>query len=327
MKSKKPTLLISIPKPCSEDWEEMKVSQNGKFCSACEKEVIDFSNYSDKELYAYFLKAKPYQCGRLSTTQIDRFLQAPQINSHIGTHLFNRIAAILAIISPGPTPAKAENDLQPKLHFTNRLNDDLPSKGKIVTITGTVKNGQGKAIEGAVVYVDNTLMTKSDAYGRFSFELPLDTLSKLYTLSFGYPEMVTAIRNYHPVMESTSYDIILRREAKGSYTASYIGAITFSYIGLDSFTFKFKKASALVDNECKNELANLAVLLRTHPSLVIEFIGYGTTPKEKSLVKKRINAVIGLLENEEGISIERLKSKIEKGKFKNNPPIEVKPYE
>jgi hypothetical protein len=48
-------IAISIPKPCSEKWTEMEVAEEGRFCQSCEKTVIDFTKFSDKELLAFFL--------------------------------------------------------------------------------------------------------------------------------------------------------------------------------------------------------------------------------------------------------------------------------
>ena len=39
---------LYIPKPCHEDWNKMTPTQQGKFCSSCSKQVIDFSLMSDQ---------------------------------------------------------------------------------------------------------------------------------------------------------------------------------------------------------------------------------------------------------------------------------------
>ena len=47
---------ISVKAPCHEDWAGMSNTNDGRFCSSCEKEVIDFTKLSDEEVIAYIQK-------------------------------------------------------------------------------------------------------------------------------------------------------------------------------------------------------------------------------------------------------------------------------
>ena len=40
---------FKIPKPCSAKWSEMTSQENARYCSACQKEVIDVSTLSPKQ--------------------------------------------------------------------------------------------------------------------------------------------------------------------------------------------------------------------------------------------------------------------------------------
>jgi hypothetical protein len=64
-------LLISIPEPCHENWNEMLPCEKGAFCSACSKVVIDFTNLSDEEVKNYFFQNKGQKtCGRFKNHQL-----------------------------------------------------------------------------------------------------------------------------------------------------------------------------------------------------------------------------------------------------------------
>jgi hypothetical protein len=41
---------IEIENPCSENWNNMKPNQHGRFCLSCQKTVIDFTNKSPSEI-------------------------------------------------------------------------------------------------------------------------------------------------------------------------------------------------------------------------------------------------------------------------------------
>jgi hypothetical protein len=68
-----PKVQLSIPQPCHEDWQKMTPSQQGRFCNACAKQVVDFTNMSDTEVLHYFLDKKGEKvCGRMYPDQLNR---------------------------------------------------------------------------------------------------------------------------------------------------------------------------------------------------------------------------------------------------------------
>jgi len=76
-------LQIKIPKPCHQSWNEMTPTSKGAFCSACSKEVVDFTNMSDAEVQSYFVnKSSDKVCGKFTNGQIAR------IRIHISPNIF-----------------------------------------------------------------------------------------------------------------------------------------------------------------------------------------------------------------------------------------------
>jgi hypothetical protein len=45
-------LQLAIPEPCHENWHHMTPTDQGRFCNACAKEVVDFSMMTHIELLA-----------------------------------------------------------------------------------------------------------------------------------------------------------------------------------------------------------------------------------------------------------------------------------
>lgn len=71
---------LSVPGPCSEDWDAMQPQGCGRFCSACEKTVVDFTRFSDQEFIRYFQQAKTIPCGRFTQRQFSIVIP-PENNS------------------------------------------------------------------------------------------------------------------------------------------------------------------------------------------------------------------------------------------------------
>jgi hypothetical protein len=72
-------LQLSIPKPCHENWDAMTPVQQGKFCGSCQKQVVDFSNLSDRQVAEFFKKPSTGSvCGRFMTDQLDRAIEIPK---------------------------------------------------------------------------------------------------------------------------------------------------------------------------------------------------------------------------------------------------------
>src|ERR1044071_8769805 len=70
---------LQIPKPCHENWDNMSPVEQGKFCGSCQKQVVDFSNMSDREIAVFFKKPSTGSvCGRFMTDQLNREIEIPR---------------------------------------------------------------------------------------------------------------------------------------------------------------------------------------------------------------------------------------------------------
>lgn len=69
-------LQLSIPTPCHENWDAMTPVEKGRFCDSCQKQVVDFSNMSDRQVAEFFKKPTTGSvCGRFMTDQLDRDIE------------------------------------------------------------------------------------------------------------------------------------------------------------------------------------------------------------------------------------------------------------
>lgn len=78
----KKIIQLSIPKPCSEKWNEMTQTEKGRFCSFCERNLIDFTHFSDDELLRFVKNNNQKICGRFSKNQLDRKIESTSISEN-----------------------------------------------------------------------------------------------------------------------------------------------------------------------------------------------------------------------------------------------------
>lgn len=68
-------LYLSIADPCHEDWNKMTPVEQGRFCSSCQKNVVDFTMQTDEAIISFFNNYNGSACGRFNDEQLDRPIQ------------------------------------------------------------------------------------------------------------------------------------------------------------------------------------------------------------------------------------------------------------
>lgn len=105
---------ISIPEPCSENWNEMTPTEKGAFCQKCALEVIDFTNKSGDEIRDILaLNIGSRVCGHIQPKQLDQLnddFQVWQLNTK---QSFNRAWIFSLLVVFGLTLFSCEEDEAP----------------------------------------------------------------------------------------------------------------------------------------------------------------------------------------------------------------------
>jgi hypothetical protein len=126
---------LSIPKPCQEDWDAMTPVEKGKFCGSCQKQVVDFSTMSDRQLAAFFKKPSTGTvCGRFMTNQLDRDIEIPKKRIPWLKYFFT-IALPAFFISLKSSASKTQGELKVKKAYTDttrkHIYDDVKKMGMV----------------------------------------------------------------------------------------------------------------------------------------------------------------------------------------------------
>jgi hypothetical protein len=195
---------LSIAEPCHENWENMNPVEKGKFCGSCQKQVVDFSHMSDRQVAEFFKKPSTGSvCGRFMTDQLHRDIEIPKKRIPWVKYFFT-IAVPAFFISKASaqdiSKAKPSTDttkapipdritlglVMPKLVEKPVCKDTTEQvvKGEIklveaTPVKGQVKSEYGDAIPGASVIIKGTtngVVTGND--GSFSL-IPDKNWSKI----------------------------------------------------------------------------------------------------------------------------------------------------
>lgn len=112
---------ITIPSPCNENWDTMLPEEKGRFCQLCTKTVIDFTDYSEEEINAYFSKKMESKtCGRFKKEQLSEIqINIPKTIIYQQTS-FRNVFMLALFISMGTTLFSCK-DHDDKLHPVDKI--------------------------------------------------------------------------------------------------------------------------------------------------------------------------------------------------------------
>lgn len=181
---------LSIPKPCREKWDTFPPTTQGGYCSNCQKDVIDFTKWSDQQIKDFFKKNKSKTCGRFRKSQLkmyslddtptQRFRFAPL-----------SLLGITLLLAQSQVHAQQARTPQTEVTSPNSLHNVpahvQPEKPGKRIVTGVVKYAEdGTPIPGTNVVLkrDDKIGTNTDADGKFSIEIPNAKENDVLVFSF-----------------------------------------------------------------------------------------------------------------------------------------------
>ena len=151
---------IDIPTPCSQSWDEMTTSGNGRFCGECQKTVIDFTTWSDSQLYKFFAKNTDHVCGRYLSTQVARPIYIPH-QPH--SRLYKMTIALGLTLLFTQTPQLLAQIRPPKIAQTDNTTKAKPIEPGFRKISGRVLDDTKQPLPSAVVQVSQNNVVKGGA--------------------------------------------------------------------------------------------------------------------------------------------------------------------
>ena len=198
---------ITIPQPCSEDWNKMTTTQKGAFCKSCAKEVIDFTTTTKREL-SLKIKQGDKLCGRFKPEQLNTPLPT------VSQSQFRNNAAMLgftSLLALG-TPLVAQQTTEPtqtESHYVVGRIAPQPVVEETYTLTGIVKDSNNLPLPGVnLVLKGSTIGSQTDMAGKFSITIPTANTREKQVLWVSYIGFETQEIAVKENMESLSISLV-----------------------------------------------------------------------------------------------------------------------
>ena len=118
---------------CDQEWSEMPATTNGRYCGECEREIIDFRNYSLLEIHE-LKKENPELCGIFDISQTN---QTKPIEFNFLSKSF-AIASTLFLLNTADVKAQNIDSVKTEQRDTKNSNthcNDISNNDQTATTT------------------------------------------------------------------------------------------------------------------------------------------------------------------------------------------------
>lgn len=298
------SFFIQIKSPCSENWGEMTLKEQGRYCSQCEKTVIDFSKMNDTDLFNYFNTNSNF-CGRFKHSQVERIITKPvSVHKRIFNFYSKTVAMVLTFISFKSVSTVAQNN-------PNQIENFVPKPDEVhkekIYVEGTIVDDENKVINDVDIFMDNIRLTSSNHLGYYKLELDSITI-KNHIISYSKENYRSSSISFHPLMGNIKNDVNMCNYSDKQCSGYIMGAPVaprFNTIYISKYNDKIA-------------LNDLARKLRENPNVAVIIKLYYSRKHPKKLIEKNGKEILNYLVNNQGIDKERLIVRITENPHKAN---------
>jgi TonB-dependent SusC/RagA subfamily outer membrane receptor len=191
-------LQLSIPEPCHENWQQMTPTDQGRFCNACAKEVIDFSTMTDMQVLNYFSNLTHEKvCGRALPEQLNRPISRPAEPKKRLFWYWNYFVMFFMFFAKGNS-ARAQGGIKPVTELSPvKIRGGMVAMSPVKQqesrlITGKVTNKDGNPVSFATIKIKGSSIGRTaDANGNYSIKVHPGEI--LNISASGYKETEVAV--------------------------------------------------------------------------------------------------------------------------------------
>lgn len=168
---------LSIKKPCSQNFNDFLPTDAGGYCNVCQKEVIDFTRMTEKDILNFFREKAEGTCGRLNKDQLRTYFDSyNHDNSNKWKWLRFGVIGVSSLLLV--QESSAQNSTPTIIEADQRVqNQSIENKmflGKHLVSGRVVDRLDGYPLPGVNIVIKGTVIgTVTDMDGNFSFNDPL----------------------------------------------------------------------------------------------------------------------------------------------------------
>jgi|GEM_PF-1559083 len=163
------TIQISIPQPCTEDWHKMTPQQQCKFCDKCQKCVVDFTGFTDEQLYRFFAEHAGQQvCGRFSRTQINRTINLPH-QPHSTLYKWIMAAGLALVLAAVPGPGAFAQAPYTQEQVVNNEDKATTYPGSVAGVVYNIGHKTAAGVQVTIFNDDVKYKDTTDEKGQYTF--------------------------------------------------------------------------------------------------------------------------------------------------------------
>ena len=210
-------LQLAIPTPCNENWSNMSPDANGRFCSSCQKTVLDFTAMTDNEILQWFTNHEQGSaCGRFRLDQLNRPISIPPQKKSHWRYWHYLIAGLLfsseVAAQSKPDSSKISQYMpqggEGRSLMGDTVIDEMPVRPD--SLRGRLINDTHRPISFATVIYGNKQVTVTDSAGYFSIPANGLTIHDTLTISLvGYETVQISAGQLLAHGQSQAYPIIM----------------------------------------------------------------------------------------------------------------------
>lgn len=211
---------LSISKPCSEKFSDFHPTEKGGYCDSCQKEVIDFTRKSDREIIQLLENSESSTCGYLRKSQLKTYSTSSVSNFRQNVSYFGaRITSffLLSILSISKSQAQEKETsptiqihLDKKINYLDSTSQTIVSEHEVSGILVDAHTGEPLPFAN-IMLKGSDIGTMTDIDGKFKFPQPLKVGDALVFAYIGYrPVQFNITEGTSPIL-----NIVMKLDGSG----------------------------------------------------------------------------------------------------------------